>query len=551
MRAAIYARYSSDRQNPLSIDDQVAMLTRLADHRGWAVVAHFMDAAISGAYLVNRPGINAALAAAERGEYDVLLVEDEDRIARNLEQQAHVFNRLRNAGADVATPGKAQISIMDVALKGLMGELALTVISEKTKRGMAANAEKGLATGSRLLGYRSSPGGGQVIVADEAAVVAEVCRLYADEGLSGREIAARLNSQGVKGPRGGYWNASSILGSRQRGNGILNTEQYAGVKVWNRMLVKKDPATGKRRPTMKPASEWKRTPVPELAIVPADLWARVQARRAAEGGQRPTDLAKKNRPGLFSGLLKCARCGSSYTGHHTGSLMCAGRKERGRAFCDNGRSVRRDHVELRVLDGLRSRLLSPAAVLAYVRAYRDAYAQEVAARAADKAPLERRAAELARSIERLVDAICDGSASPAMRQRLDTQEAERADILARLANLPQDDQTLVALHPKAGDVYAKQIERLQETLAAISEDPTDATHDRNLIAAVRGLVDQITIEPLGDAPRGPVKITLHGDLSRFLSPASGSQTDPSLWVTDGSWSPLHTDTHKPVLKIAC
>jgi hypothetical protein len=58
---------------------------------------------------------------------------------------------------------------------------------------------------------------------------------------------------------------------RQRGNGILHNELYTGIKVWNRMDVRKDLNTGKRTPTMKPEAEWKRVAVPHLAIVDPDI----------------------------------------------------------------------------------------------------------------------------------------------------------------------------------------------------------------------------------------------------------------------------------------
>jgi site-specific DNA recombinase len=308
IRAALYARYSSDRQNERSIEDQLAQCSRLAGARGWVVVASFADAAISGAAMANRPGLHAALDAASRGEFDVLLTEDEDRIARNLEHQAHVFNRLRDLGVSIATMSSEAIGIMEVGLKGLMAELYLANLSQKTSRGMRSNAEKGLATGSRLFGYRTEAGGAMVIVEEQAAVIREIAARYA-EGETARRIAADLNKRGVRGPRGGMWNASSINGSRQRGNGIVRTELYAGVKVWNRMVVVKDRATGRRTPRMKPESEWKRTPVPALRIVDEATWSQILERHEREEGKRPETMQARRR-GLFSGLLKC-RCGAA------------------------------------------------------------------------------------------------------------------------------------------------------------------------------------------------------------------------------------------------
>ncbi|CAN5889140.1 recombinase family protein [soil metagenome] len=537
MRAAIYARFSSDRQNPLSVEDQITSLTRLADQRGWTVVLHFSDIAISGAYIANRPGIQAAITSAERREYDVLLVEDEDRIARNLEQQAHVFNRLRHAGVDVATLGSSQISIMDVALKGLMGEMALGVISAKTKRGMLANAERGLATGSRIYGYRSQPGGAQVIIDDQAQVVREIFDRFG-RGETTREIAHALNSRGVPGPTGGQWNPSTLNGSRQRGNGILNTELYIGVKVWNRIEMSKDPATGGRISRPRPESEWKRVPVPALRIVTDEAWAAVQARKQVALGLTPY-ARRRRKPGLFSGLIRCAECGAGMTAYNSrGALICAARREKGMTACGNFRSVPRAEVEARVLEGLRTRLLAPAAVKAYVQAYHRAWAAKQAASTSQVAPLRRRVAELDRAIDRLVDAICDGTATPKTKQRLVEQEAEKARVEIQLARAEAGAPPPLTLHPKAADLYATRIAALQASLA--KHGKIDGEISTELIDSVRGLVDRIEVRAIGHERPAPVMIQLHGTLAAFLKPSAGDQGDlPGLYkvVAGGGLEP--------------
>ncbi len=66
MRAACYARYSSDLQRATSIEDQVATARRYAEQQGWTVVPAciYTDAAVSGASIQGRRGIQALLAAA-------------------------------------------------------------------------------------------------------------------------------------------------------------------------------------------------------------------------------------------------------------------------------------------------------------------------------------------------------------------------------------------------------------------------------------------------------------------------------------------------------
>lgn len=60
-RCAIYARYSSERQNERSSEDQIRICKAYAENQGWHVVQSYSDDAISGTAMANRPGINEAL----------------------------------------------------------------------------------------------------------------------------------------------------------------------------------------------------------------------------------------------------------------------------------------------------------------------------------------------------------------------------------------------------------------------------------------------------------------------------------------------------------
>ena len=60
MRAAIYARYSSDLQRDTSLEDQIAVARHYASERSWTVLKEhvYTDAGISGASIQNRPASN-------------------------------------------------------------------------------------------------------------------------------------------------------------------------------------------------------------------------------------------------------------------------------------------------------------------------------------------------------------------------------------------------------------------------------------------------------------------------------------------------------------
>jgi hypothetical protein len=63
----------NERQNERSADDQLAACRAHALAQGWTVVVELKDEAISGALMVNRPAINALMAMADAGGFDVLL----------------------------------------------------------------------------------------------------------------------------------------------------------------------------------------------------------------------------------------------------------------------------------------------------------------------------------------------------------------------------------------------------------------------------------------------------------------------------------------------
>ena len=82
IRVAIYARYSTDRQDQTSIDGQYRNCEELAQRSTYAVVARFCDKGISGTD-DNRPGFQALLKACECGEFEGILVDETSRLTRN------------------------------------------------------------------------------------------------------------------------------------------------------------------------------------------------------------------------------------------------------------------------------------------------------------------------------------------------------------------------------------------------------------------------------------------------------------------------------------
>ena len=104
MKAAIYARYSSENQRPESIEDQIASCRRLAAARGYSVEDEhiYTDVAASGAR-EDRAGLVSLRRAASERSFDVALVDDLSRLARNTLLLLSVLEELRFHGVRVVS----------------------------------------------------------------------------------------------------------------------------------------------------------------------------------------------------------------------------------------------------------------------------------------------------------------------------------------------------------------------------------------------------------------------------------------------------------------
>jgi site-specific DNA recombinase len=141
MTAAIYARYSSENQRPESIDDQISACRRLAKERSLAIADDhiYADQAQSGARS-DRPGLAALLAAAPTAEFDVVLVDDLSRLARDNHLMLTIIAELHFTGIRVVSVSDGldstdEESTLAIQVRGIFNELQLRDLKKKTLRG--------------------------------------------------------------------------------------------------------------------------------------------------------------------------------------------------------------------------------------------------------------------------------------------------------------------------------------------------------------------------------------------------------------------------------
>jgi len=519
VKVALYARYSSDNQRDASIADQLRVCRAYTERQSWTICEEYTDHAVSGATLL-RAGFQALMRDALNRRFDVVLAESLDRFSRDQEDTAGLFKRLTFAGVNIVTLAEGDITHLHIGFKGTMNALFLKDLAEKTHRGLRGRIEDGKSAGGLCYGYRvvkalnagTVTTGEREVVPEEARIVERIFRGFI-AGVSPKQIAKNLNRERVAGPFGGAWSPSTIYGNHQRGTGILNNELYVGRLVWNRLRYIKNPDTGKRVSRLNPTSEWMSKDVPELRIVPDEIWTAAKARQTQTRHTMKTAgaLGAAKRPQyLFSGRTKCGVCGAGFIMSGKNRLGCFGARDQGR--CDNHLTIRRDEIETRVLKALREKLLRQD----LFEEFCDEFTREM-----NRLRMEHRAGLSAaeREIERiearrkkLVESIMEGVPASEVRDELNANAVRREELKAKLTAA---DAPPPLLHPEMAGLYREKV----TTLAQALEHPETRTEAAE---ALRGLIDAIVLTP----NQGELQIELKGNLAAMLSAARNAKRSP-------------------------
>lgn len=327
---AIYLRLSRDDQKggaeSMSISNQRDMLMQYCEERGWKVYDIYIDDGFTGTNF-ERPGFQRMIEDIEEGYISVVLTKDLSRLGRNYVmtgQYTDFFfpeHGVRyvaiNDGYDSAKDDN------DIApFKNILNEMYAKDISKKVRSVRQMSAKQGKFMGSKPpFGYVKSSEDKHLLVIDPPAaeIVKRLFREFAG-GDSGRNIATKLNTEGVdtpaeyyfkqtgkratRGDNGQQWGSTTIIQ-------LLKNQVYIGNMVQCKRKVSSFKT--KKRLVTSP-DDWVVVEDTHEPIIDSFTWDSVQRRMETIRRAPSNNTIKTNSTdevNIFSGIIRCADCGAA------------------------------------------------------------------------------------------------------------------------------------------------------------------------------------------------------------------------------------------------
>ncbi len=451
LRAALLLRVSDSRQaeaESYSLDSQRRVGQDLCHRRGWPIVREYVGAGESAFTrdVGKRETVRALLADATSSVFDVLIVHDVSRYARDEELGHFVLNNLHLLGVklvnatndiDYDTPEGRMMFSMELSFSAAGSRKA----SFHIKKAKQQKFEMGLHVGDVPFGYAAGETNKDplLVVRTEAAAIRQAFEDFAN-GAGYTEIARRWNSAGFQ-PHSKQHRSTFAASAIQS---VIENDFYCG---YVRHL-------GERKLGL------------HEAIISEDLWMRAQV-----SVRRQTSKARES--WLLSGTAECVECNGPIWQFKTGTKKAyfyyretSAVRER---KCSVGGAVwRRDLAEAEVCAVIESMTTDPRWLDEVDRSARKA-----------PAPQDDRRSKLMATKKRLTNAYIAGARSEA------EWRAEAKTLDEQLGRLPPDNPTAVVFAGgrliSIGQIWSGMTtDERRETLRILFQSVKMNTRDKRL-----------------------------------------------------------------------
>jgi site-specific DNA recombinase len=370
-KVAIYARVSTALQEQeKTIESQLAELREIC--KDLQIVKEYIDDGWSGETL-DRPALDQLRNDTKEGLFEAVYVHSVDRFSRNLYQQGILVEELKKGRVEIFINGKPIADTPEgrfmFNVLGAAAEYEKEKILERTRRGRIYKAkQKGIVGNLPPFGYNYTKKtvekeGYFTINKKEAEIVNLIFNLYI-EFQSITRVQKELTLRGIN-PRKNRekWCRSTIRTILRNGAyiGIGYYNKYRSVETENGKKYRKKIKNGR---ILRERDEW--IPIKYPVIVDENEFKFAQE-----------ILSKKYKPFgknkyfyLLSGLIRCANCGSTFTGCESGGnfyYRCSNRRKR-LPFPQDCRvsHMRRDNLDSGVWEVISEAIMNPKILIAHI-----------------------------------------------------------------------------------------------------------------------------------------------------------------------------------------
>lgn len=498
-RTLIYARVSTeDQTEKYGIPLQLAACRERAKRDGLIILEEITDDGISGTIL-SRPGLDRVRAKIAAGEADLVLCYDVDRLSRELADLLVLQREIQTHGRMefvLAAFDQSPIGQLFFSIRGAFAQFERCQFLERSMRGKRERARSGLIVGGRIAYGYVYDGGRIVADLERAKTIISVFEWY-DAGASIRAITLRLRSLGVPTWGGKRWGHSSV-------RRILVNETYAGMAYHG--THKRD---GKRLTLRNPIE---RIAIPVPAIVPRELWDRVQRRLAAN----PCNGRPSSRY-LLRGLLHCGACGRRMTGNsrrgHT-TYRCNGRDASRHQGAPCKLCVNARRIDTTVWEAILSRFTNVDFLRSVLSEHERALRadEELEAPESKLQGLRAQVAKLKRRESAAVLSLTDADlmdARPALKQKYREIRAELLRVESAIASIEQSAR-VVAI---GADWLKETVELLRGYIPTLESPEQRQEFVREVISRAEWAGDEVRLHCFIGAKAG----SMHSSSDQFRS----------------------------------
>lgn len=466
MRIATYRRVSTEMQadEGFSLEAQKSRLQSYIDSQGWRLVEDYVDEGFS-AKNTERPALKRLMEDIKKDKFDVVLVYRLDRLVRSVVDLHELLSLFEKHNVKF----KSATEVFDTT--SAMGRLFITMVaamaqwerenlSERVHFGMKQMVLEGKRAGAKPpFGYDLQDK--QLIINEEEAKwVRYIFEQYQTKGQ--QTIAGALNDMGIKTKSGSRWRSpvvyTVVTNPIYAGFIRWNYRKASGIKTGNEVIVK-----GEHEPI--------------ISKEQFDTVQEIIQKRTGKGFKGHTHYP-------FTGVLKCARCGSPMIGASRKRkhgvyrfYRCTGRFQS--KICD---------MPLISEEVLAKTFLDEVEVPEYKEV-------QLPEKEDNTHEIEKKLSKVKSRIERIQDLYLDGDLTKQeYRERLEKERKKEEELVRQMT-------------PSSNDINYEVLTQLVNDMKQLWEHATDEERKQLILLSVDSIIVEVTESSKG-GPNQHAKISI-------------------------------------------